>query len=52
MPLAGPGIRMQAALAWRVDNPSAALRTVLAVAREALPTPAPASGRLIGHASE
>ncbi|MER7395082.1 LysR family transcriptional regulator [Streptomyces sp. NPDC000151] len=38
-PLAGPPIRLQAALAWRPDNPSAALRTVLAVAEEALPTP-------------
>ncbi|MEC3980160.1 LysR substrate-binding domain-containing protein [Amycolatopsis sp. H20-H5] len=38
-PLAGPGIRLQAALAWRADNPSAALRTVLAVAEAALPTP-------------
>jgi len=41
-PLAGPGIRLRAALAWRADNPSAALRTVLAVAEEALPTPVPA----------
>jgi DNA-binding transcriptional LysR family regulator len=40
-PLAGPPVRRQAALAWRVDNPSAALRTVLAVAEEALPTPRP-----------
>lgn len=38
-PLAGPGIRLQAALAWRADNPSAALRTVLAIAEDALPTP-------------
>ncbi|MGW1412417.1 LysR family transcriptional regulator [Streptomyces sp. NPDC002403] len=38
-PLAGPPIRLQAALAWRADNPSAALRAVLAVAEEALPTP-------------
>ncbi|MEU8674615.1 LysR family transcriptional regulator [Streptomyces sp. NPDC048560] len=38
-PLAGPPIRRQAALAWRQDNPSAALRAVLAVAEEALPTP-------------
>lgn len=38
-PLAGPPIRRQAALAWRADNPSAALRAVLAVAEEALPTP-------------
>ncbi|GAB2996612.1 LysR family transcriptional regulator [Amycolatopsis acidiphila] len=38
-PLSGPGIRLQAALAWRADNPSAALRTVLAIAEEALPTP-------------
>ncbi|MGW6203646.1 LysR family transcriptional regulator [Streptomyces sp. NPDC055089] len=41
-PLAGPPIRRQAALAWRADNPSAALRAVLAVAEEALPTPPPA----------
>lgn len=41
-PLAGPPIRRQAALAWREDNPSAALRAVLAVAEEALPTPGPA----------
>ncbi|MFD3657420.1 LysR substrate-binding domain-containing protein [Streptomyces sp. NPDC058620] len=40
-PLAGPPIRRQAALAWRQDNPSAALRAVLAVAEEALPTPVP-----------
>ncbi|MFF1925997.1 LysR family transcriptional regulator [Streptomyces sp. NPDC058221] len=38
-PLAGPPIRRQAALAWRADNPSAALRAVLAVAENALPTP-------------
>ncbi|MDI3389145.1 LysR family transcriptional regulator [Streptomyces sp. B-S-A8] len=38
-PLAGPAVRLQAALAWRKDNPSAALRTVLDVARTALPTP-------------
>ncbi|MEU1468116.1 LysR family transcriptional regulator [Streptomyces sp. NPDC005761] len=38
-PLAGPPIRRQAALAWRADNPSAALRAVLAVAEDALPTP-------------
>ncbi|MFC8259346.1 LysR family transcriptional regulator [Streptomyces sp. NPDC057291] len=38
-PLAGPPIRLQAALAWRTDNPSAALRAVLAVAESALPTP-------------
>jgi DNA-binding transcriptional LysR family regulator len=40
-PLAGPSVRLQAALAWRTDNPSAALRTVLTVAEEALPTPPP-----------
>ncbi|MFE4693266.1 LysR family transcriptional regulator [Streptomyces sp. NPDC056749] len=40
-PLAGPPIRRQAALAWRTDNPSAALRAVLEVAEEALPTPRP-----------
>ncbi|MFJ4824730.1 LysR family transcriptional regulator [Streptomyces bacillaris] len=38
--IAGPPIRLSAALAWRPDNPSAALRAVLAVAEEALPTPA------------
>ncbi|MFH9198064.1 LysR substrate-binding domain-containing protein [Streptomyces anulatus] len=38
-PLTGPPIRRQAALAWRADNPSAALHAVLAVARDALPTP-------------
>ncbi|MFB7556461.1 LysR family transcriptional regulator [Streptomyces brevispora] len=38
-PLAGPPIRLRAALAWRADNPSAALRAVLAVAESALPTP-------------
>ncbi|MFB6909098.1 MULTISPECIES: LysR family transcriptional regulator [Streptomyces] len=37
--IAGPPIRLSAALAWRPDNPSAALRAVLAVAEEALPTP-------------
>ncbi|MFI6894859.1 LysR family transcriptional regulator [Streptomyces sp. NPDC050256] len=41
-PLAGPPIRRQAALAWRADNPSAALHAVLAVAEDALPTPRPA----------
>ncbi|MBK3589087.1 LysR family substrate-binding domain-containing protein, partial [Streptomyces sp. MBT57] len=41
-PVAGPPIRLRAALAWRADNPSAALRAVLAVAEEALPTPAQA----------
>ncbi|WP_327267852.1 LysR family transcriptional regulator [Streptomyces sp. NBC_01218] len=38
-PLAGPPVRRRTALAWREDNPSAALRAVLAVAEEALPTP-------------
>ncbi|MCI2416453.1 LysR family transcriptional regulator [Saccharopolyspora sp. K220] len=38
-PLAGPPTRLHAALAWRTDNTSAALRTVLAIAEEALPTP-------------
>ncbi|MFQ6852760.1 LysR family transcriptional regulator [Streptomyces sp. 35M1] len=38
-PLDGPAVRLRAALAWRADNPSAALRAVLAVAEEALPTP-------------
>lgn len=40
-PLDGDPIRLHAALAWRADNPSAALRTVLAVAEEALPSPTP-----------
>ncbi|EMD24482.1 LysR family transcriptional regulator [Amycolatopsis azurea] len=39
--LAGKAMRLHAALAWRADNPSAALRTVLAVAQTALPTPVP-----------
>ncbi|MDP9794236.1 DNA-binding transcriptional LysR family regulator [Catenuloplanes nepalensis] len=39
LPLAGPSVPMRAALAWRPDNPSAALRAVLAVAEEVLPTP-------------
>ncbi|MCX4965570.1 LysR substrate-binding domain-containing protein [Streptomyces sp. NBC_00654] len=43
-PLAGPPIRRQAALAWRADNPSAALRAVLAVAEDALPTPVRRTG--------
>ncbi|MDJ1639879.1 LysR substrate-binding domain-containing protein [Streptomyces pakalii] len=43
-PLAGPAVRLRAALAWRADNPSAALRAVLAVAEEALPTPARTPG--------
>ncbi|MCC9742776.1 LysR family transcriptional regulator [Streptomyces sp. MNU89] len=38
-PLDGPPVRLRSALAWRRDNPSAALRSVLAVAEEALPTP-------------
>ncbi|MGW0958426.1 LysR family transcriptional regulator [Streptomyces gelaticus] len=38
-PLTGPPIRLRAALAWRADTASAALRAVLAVAEEALPTP-------------
>lgn len=38
-PLAGPPVTLQTALAWRRDNPSAALRSVLEVARETLPTP-------------
>ncbi|MCW4386223.1 LysR family transcriptional regulator [Salinibacterium sp. SYSU T00001] len=32
-------VRLQAALAWRPDNPSAALRAVLEVAERVLPTP-------------
>lgn len=39
--LSGPTVRLQAALAWRTDNPSAPLRTVLTVAARALPTPPP-----------
>lgn len=39
-PLAGPPVVLRAALAWRTDNPSAALGSVLDVAAEALPTPA------------
>ncbi len=39
-PLRRPPIRLQAALAWRTDNPSAALHSVLAVAQGTpLPTP-------------
>ena len=38
-PLVEPGPVLQAALAWRSDNPSAALQAVLAVAQDALPTP-------------
>lgn len=38
-PLAGPPVVLRAALAWRTDNPSAALHSVLDVAAEALPTP-------------
>ncbi|CAM03280.1 DNA-binding transcriptional LysR family regulator [Saccharopolyspora erythraea NRRL 2338] len=38
-PLAGPTQPMSLALAWRRDNPSAALRCVLAVSEEAMPTP-------------
>ncbi|MFH8515429.1 LysR family transcriptional regulator [Streptomyces gelaticus] len=45
-PLTGPPIRLRAALAWRADTASAALRAVLAVAEEALPTPpGPAGSR-------
>lgn len=39
-PLTGSPVLLQAALAWRTDNPSAALRSVLDVAAEALPSPA------------
>ncbi|QNE84140.1 LysR family transcriptional regulator [Streptomyces rutgersensis] len=38
-PLDAEPVRLHAALAWRADNPSAALRSVLAVAEQALPTP-------------
>lgn len=41
-PLTGEAIRLNAALAWRSDNTSAALRTVLDIAETALPTPDPA----------
>ncbi|MBO8197005.1 LysR family transcriptional regulator [Streptomyces smyrnaeus] len=40
-PLAGPPVVLRSALAWRADNPSAALRSVLDVAREVLPAPSP-----------
>jgi DNA-binding transcriptional LysR family regulator len=40
-PLAGEPNVLEMALAWRADNPSAALRSVLAVAEEVLPTPEP-----------
>jgi DNA-binding transcriptional LysR family regulator len=39
LPLSGPQVRVQPALAWRTDDPSAALRAVLQVAEEVLPTP-------------
>jgi DNA-binding transcriptional LysR family regulator len=38
-PLAGRGTWLRAALAWRPDNPSAAVHAVLAIAERALPTP-------------
>lgn len=38
-PLSGEPTKLRAALAWRSDNSSAALRTVLEVAERALPTP-------------
>ncbi|WP_314174478.1 LysR family transcriptional regulator [Streptomyces winkii] len=38
-PLAGPPVVLESALAWRTDNPSAALRSVLDVAAETLPHP-------------
>lgn len=37
-PLAGNPVLLQAALAWRDDNPSPALRTVLEIAEQVLPT--------------
>jgi DNA-binding transcriptional LysR family regulator len=40
-PLTGAPVVLQSALAWRTDNPSAALRSVLDVAAEALPSPGP-----------
>ncbi|WP_250004732.1 LysR family transcriptional regulator [Actinoplanes sp. M2I2] len=39
LPLRGRAVWLQAALAWRANNPSAALRAVLTVADQALPTP-------------
>lgn len=47
-PLAGPAVRLQAALAWRTDNSSAPLRTVLSVASRALPTPRHTGARTAG----
>ncbi len=38
--LAGPSVRLQAALVWRRDNPSAALRTMPAVAEDTSTSPA------------
>nr|WP_243275133.1 LysR substrate-binding domain-containing protein [Streptomyces albus] len=38
-PLAGRPVVLRSALAWRTDNPSPALRSVLAVARRVLPAP-------------
>ncbi|MEU3191622.1 LysR family transcriptional regulator [Streptomyces sp. NPDC006992] len=48
-PLAGAPVRLQAALTWRKDNPSAALRTVLAVALEALPAPRPLQDHVLAQ---
>jgi len=39
-PLTGRATWLHSALAWRRDNPSAALTAVLCIAEEALPTPA------------
>jgi DNA-binding transcriptional LysR family regulator len=49
--LAEPARAMLLALAWRRDSPNAALRSVLAVAEQVLPTPALSSeeGPLIGY---
>lgn len=43
LPLADRTVWLQAALAWRADNPSAALRAVLAIGERELPTPPPES---------
>ncbi|GEB47675.1 MULTISPECIES: LysR family transcriptional regulator [Streptomyces] len=38
-PLTGPPVLLRSALAWRTDNPSAALHSVLRIAEEVLPEP-------------
>ncbi|WP_249998643.1 LysR family transcriptional regulator [Actinoplanes sp. M2I2] len=47
LPLADRTVLLPAALAWRTDNPSAALRAVLTIAEQELPTPRP--GVLTGN---